>query len=104
MSRDLDPTSVAVGMLGVPMIVGMLIIASVIEGFVTKILWSWYIVTTFHLPALNMAQAVGIGLVATVVCPHGIAPEKAAKYSALTSTVVTPLSVLLIGWIVKFWL
>jgi phosphate/sulfate permease len=39
---------------------------SIIDGYVMKILWSWFVVPVFHLPLLSVAQAIGISIVIDV--------------------------------------
>lgn len=39
-----------------------MIISPIINGYVIMKLWAWFIVTTFNLPSLKIAQSVGIML------------------------------------------
>jgi hypothetical protein len=49
-------------------IVGLLVAASLINGVVVMLLWRWYVVP-FGLPALSLAWAIGVGLVALALSP-----------------------------------
>ena len=42
----------------------MLPVGFILSGYTLSFLWSWFIVTKFGLPALNIAEAIGITIVA----------------------------------------
>ena len=39
-----------------------------LSGFVLKMLWGWFIVPVFHLPNLNLAAAIGVSIVVSLLC------------------------------------
>jgi hypothetical protein len=46
--------------------IGLLVLNTIAEGFVLSILWSWFMVTTFGLPAISIPVAIGISLLVSV--------------------------------------
>jgi hypothetical protein len=69
------------------------------SGFVLSILWGWFMVP-LGLPALGVAQAIGIALVAGMLT-HQM-PRGEAETSALFAfAFLAPLFSLAIGWVVK---
>jgi len=45
----------------------VLVIASVFEGWVVKILWDWFMVPVFHLPDISPVQGIGLVLTVTIL-------------------------------------
>ena len=41
------------------------IFSTFVNGWALQVLWTWFISTTFHLPILSIAQAIGLSLVVT---------------------------------------
>ncbi len=41
----------------------MMVVAFFINGYTLSVLWSWFIVSKFGLPALTIAEALGLALV-----------------------------------------
>lgn len=46
-------------------VVALLILSSVLNGWVLSILWGWFLVPTLKLPPLTVVQAIGIAMVIT---------------------------------------
>ncbi len=44
-------------------LVPLVAIASILNGYVLRILWGWFVVPLFHLPNLTIAQAIGLTMV-----------------------------------------
>lgn len=42
----------------------------IINGVVLKLLWVWFVVPTFGLPALTLPVAIGVMLIANVLTSH----------------------------------
>jgi len=61
------------------MIFGLLIVAPVLNGFVTVRLWAWFVVAWAHAPALTLAQAIGLHVVAGMFTPSSISTAKNDK-------------------------
>lgn len=78
-------------------------------GYTLSVLWGWFVVPAFGLPALSVAQAYGLTLV--VRAAHGIKDvdgnENKGLGLALLKLVLIPPAVcslfLLSGWVAKSW-
>jgi hypothetical protein len=85
-------------------------LGSMWRGYVFSVLWGWFIVPIFHLPALGIASAIGIALVISfltyqVSTPHGDDQGVAEKLSSnLTLSFLYPLICLLVGWVVTWFM
>ncbi|MGQ3051086.1 MAG: hypothetical protein ACT6S0_04815 [Roseateles sp.] len=75
-------------------------------GYVFSILWAWFIVTAFALPALSVAQAIGLTLAGRFLLARWkpVKEEDSSPGAAMASSFVVPLLFLAIGWVVKQWL
>ena len=88
---------------------GLLALGSIWNGFVLTLLWAWFIVPTFNLPALTLAPAIGVPLVVGFLT-YQAKPEQDGKdkTEALLDSVMhmalKPAVMLAIGWIVKQWM
>lgn len=84
---------------------------AVIRGVTLSILWSWFMVPVFGLPALSIASAIGLCLVAGYIF-HKFQPEDSVDPDVqrkkvvknLSSPVVQSLAVLFLGWIVTLFM
>jgi hypothetical protein len=77
---------------------------ALLRGFVIKMLWSWFAVTTFNMKPLNIFQAYGLGLLITSMIPMpyiGEGDDKRSTDLALANFVWTIL-LLLFGYLVHF--
>ena len=45
----------------------VLIIALFIEGWGVMLMWGWFVASTFGLPSLGLAQAIGIDLILSLI-------------------------------------
>ncbi len=41
----------------------LLVVQPMLSGLVLQHLWSWFVVSTFHLPMLSLSTAVGLSLI-----------------------------------------
>ena len=80
------------------------------SGFTLSVLWGWFMVPLFGLPALTVAQAFGVALVVRAM--HGLSSGDQNKFKGdgLDATLhlifVPPFMcgvALLFGWAVKAW-
>jgi hypothetical protein len=81
-------------------------VAAIWGGFVLSIMWGWFVVGLFGLPALSIPQAIGISLVVAMLA-HQRPPERTDDDDWLTSiaySVIAPLLTLCVGWVVKAFL
>ena len=81
--------------------------ATLLNGWALSILWGWFVVPLFNLPALPVLYAIGIGFIASLLRPTPTTSEKEDKediavriVKAITQIVALPLSAVLFGWIV----
>ena len=76
-------------------------ISAILNGWVLSILWGWFIVPHFGLPALSIPVAIGIALVVSMLAPyvHNKYDEDNDKLAALSAVFIRPFIALLIGWV-----
>ena len=78
-------------------------------GFTLSVLWGWFVVPLFGLPALSIAQAFGLALV--VRSANGISSQSEKSKDDLSTAIMKlfflPLLlsglILLFGWVAKAW-
>ena len=76
------------------------------RGYVLTVLWAWFVMPTFGLPALGIAPAIGLALVVSflthqsdsVKTPEGDFAERMGR--ACAYALLLPLFMLGIGWVV----
>lgn len=80
----------------------LLIAASAVwRGYVLSILWGWFMVPAFGLPALTVPLAIGLSLVVGFLTAHRLKKDKDFEWGwAIGNMIFAPAMVLLIGWIV----
>jgi hypothetical protein len=82
----------------------------VLRGLVLDILWGWFIVPVFHLPALGIAEAIGLSLIANYLITGGQEADiqKDAGEDALAKLfgkmILGPALVLLLGWAIHLFM
>lgn len=92
---------------GICAIIGVLAISSMWRGYVLTVLWGWFFVPTFGLPALALAPAIGVSLVVGFLTyqsdaskeQEGSSSERFAK--TVAHALVLPALVLGIGVVVR---
>ena len=79
-------------------------VSSLWKGYVLTILWSWFVVPTFELPSLAIAPAIGLSLLVSFLTHQSDASrdqKDAGAFSrAFAHSLLTPLVVLGVGWVV----
>jgi len=85
----------------------LIVVGVLLKGYVLTVLWGWFVVTTFGLPALSLASAIGIALTVSFLT-HQVIEQQEKKRDIADSvvhsvgvTVLHPLLALLMGWIVQ---
>lgn len=83
-------------------------LGSVWSGYVLTILWGWFIVPVFHLPALLLVPAMGLGLVVRYLThqyDRYVSTESSSKqllnglvYSALAPALMLGIGAILVRW------
>lgn len=101
----MSPSAAILATLGV---LAAIPIAIAWRGYVLAILWGWFMVPAFGLPALTVVQAIGVSLTVAFITyqyqPKAMEPEEETwkKVSRpITHLVLGPAMSLLMGWIVK---
>lgn len=90
--------------------VGSVIVASIMNGWVMSILWSWFIVPLFGLPLLSIPQSIGFALVIGILTKNQTnSNSKDKDTSTLVAEIIgygvfSPLLFLFMGWIIKLFL
>jgi hypothetical protein len=80
------------------------------SGFALSVMWGWFIVPTFGLPALDLAPAIGLAMVVGYLT-HQYDSSKEATGDHLERLlrplgflIARPAIALVMGWVVKQWM
>lgn len=89
--------------------IGIVAIGAVWRGYILTVLWGWFVVPTFGLPALGVAAVIGISLIVAFMTmstktdnEEGDAYEKLGKL--LGRMILVPLIALGMGWAVQLFM
>lgn len=75
------------------------------RGFVLSVLWGWFMVPTFSLPALKVAPAIGLALVVSYLThQYSKKGDEDGIGRAVAHAALVPAFALLTGWVVKLWM
>src|ERR1043166_870563 len=85
-------------------IVAAMIGVMILRGGVLSILWAWFAVPIFGLPAIGIAQALGISITISLLTHQYVPPKDKDNWTPVVTAFLTPLFALRIGWIVKGYL
>lgn len=66
------------------------IIGWLYSGFVLSVLWGWFVVPVFHLPALTIPVAIGLGLIVGLLTQK-IPTDEELKASSIINVFLYPL-------------
>lgn len=78
-------------------------IGTIFNAYVLSVLWQWFIVSTFALPAIGTAQAVGLCMIVGYMTKQYV--EDGRKFSDQVALMLAkPALFLFIGWIVTKFL
>ena len=84
-------------------VLGMQVVEAVVLGIALKVLWGWYMVSTFSLPAINVGQAIGIcltvGLITRQYVPKSEEPEE-TLINAFEDNIMTAIGALALGGVI----
>ena len=88
-----------------------IIYSTILNGWTFAKLWSWFIVSTFHLPTLSIAAAIGISIVVTYLTHQtDLNKEKSEKsfgeqlFTGFLFSTFKSLFALSFGFIIKLWM
>jgi len=85
----------------------IVVVSTLLRGWVLSILWRWFMVPTLGLPALSIPQAIGIALVVGMLThqsrhyPEDKDEKTSKKVVRFIEPFLTPFVMLLIGWVVR---
>lgn len=88
-------------------IVGVLAALTMWRGYVLTVLWAWFVVSTFAVPALSIPAAIGLCLTVSMFKNRrkdNSMDEKEPWGQELATEALIPLLALVLGWIVKLWM
>jgi hypothetical protein len=84
--------------------IGVLIVLSVlVNGWVAAVLWGWFVVPLFGLPAINIAQACGVGMTINMLTGQKSTQKTDDWASVMATAFFVPLLLLGVGWIVHLF-
>jgi hypothetical protein len=89
--------------LALGVIVGIAAAAMILRGWVLSVMWGWFIVPAFGLPALSIPIAIGIAMIMSYLT-HQIEPDDSSTAKAAGHAFGGPIMVLLLGWIVQMFI
>ena len=99
-----------VGISTLALFLGLIILMSLINGFVLMTLWEWFVTPTIGWRTINTVEGIGLGLLFSFITYHykpSIEDDeeqgKKATMSALVG-LVYPWIVLLLGYVVQFFI
>jgi hypothetical protein len=90
---------ITLAVFGIPAIMAL---SAIWRGYVLSIIWGWFIVPTFGLPALSIPVAIGLSVVVGMLTSH--ATKTDGEKNALSAVLIAffvPVFALLVGWIAK---
>jgi hypothetical protein len=92
---------------GIVVVVVAAVGAVLLNGWALSVLWGWFIVPLFSVPALPVLYAIGIGFIASLLRPAPSTSEEESKedlgiriVKVITQIIALPLSAVFFGWIV----
>lgn len=104
-----DTTLALAALGGCILVLALLVYGILASGFVLSILWGWFIVSAFKVPALSVPVAIGATVVARMLTGFSVSPKKdkertqEEKNSALVLSLLMPWLILGMGWIVHLF-
>lgn len=79
------------------------VISSIFRGYVLNALWLWFVVSTFDLPELGIANSLGISILISMLTRQYSPIQKDKVSEMWTYAFLSPATALLGGWIIKTW-
>jgi hypothetical protein len=79
----------------------LIVPATLLNGLVIVVLWSWFVVSNFRLPPLTVAEAIGLWLLVSLLIPTP-RDERPALVQLLEG-IARSLILFALGWVVHFW-
>jgi hypothetical protein len=107
MNDDKSCAEVILAIIAVPV---LLVMSSIINGFVLTVLWGWFVIPLFSLPPLNIPQAIGISIIVSYLTHRKTETEDKDEgfwtkiISIFLYIILYPALVLCIAWVVQLFL
>lgn len=90
---------ITLAVFGIPAIMAL---SAIWRGYALSIIWGWFMVPTFGLPALSIPVAIGLSVVVGMLTSHAMkTDDKQSPVAAVLIAFLVPVFALLIGWIAK---
>ena len=93
--------------LSTPAAVGVVVLSTILHGWVLTCLWGWFVAPFFGVSTLPLAYAIGFALTVRLVT-YSINPIadkfKTSNLSQIVVGFLTPITFLTFGWIVQMFI
>ncbi len=90
--------------LGILAVLALAAVGTLWEAYVVVNLWSWFVVPTFHLPAINYPVAIGIACLVGLLTRQYSPTQEDKAAERMIQSLSAPGVLLLVGWIAKQYL
>ena len=84
-------------------VITVFVLTMILQGFVLKVLWAWFVVPTFQLPGLTIPAALGLSMV-TSYLTHQYHKDERSIEEQMVYAVNECLLALAIGWIIHLFM
>jgi len=82
-------------------VVAMILVATLLRGWALSVLWGWFVVPIFGVPALGIAQAIAVAMVVSMLTHQYVPSKEKDTWGPWAQIFLAPLFAVGIGWIVK---
>lgn len=90
-----------VGLIAVVVVLFIIVTATLWQAFATSLLWQWFVVGAFGLPAIGTMQFAGVYLLLKLARLR-TSPMEPSEFKRLVLTAyLAPLAFIVVGWIIK---
>lgn len=76
----------------------------IFSAFTITVLWDWFVVTTFQLPALRIPQALGLGLIVYYFTMNQATDPDKDFSDVMGEAIAKPFVFLGLGWVVHLFM
>ena len=81
-------------------VLGFGVLAYILNGVALSVLWGWFMVGSFGLPAISVPLAIGIGIIVSYLTDQDQEVKKREIGEWIGYVLAKPIVALVIGWIV----
>jgi hypothetical protein len=79
-------------------------VVAILQGFVLKVLWGWFLVKSLHAPNISVAAAIGISLVVGMLTIPYQRRSEEEYIEMMIHEAYNPILILVIGFIVHLFM